>query len=381
MSVASVKTVSTAHREISSEALDLSAVSSDKRIMVGSFPRDEESAFRLLSWLEHNHGRCFKIVNCLSEPEQRVMRSAELLSAACGLVDPNSVESFSMAPNTPGALKQMLRFCISHDTFFAKQESNVLVVLCKTGRGRSGMLAACLLLHLSKMGHAMTADEAVAAVCEARGEGSVSYPSQIRYVHYYERLLRSQKGEYVQTLRLNAIRMTTCPSFDPSILNQGCSPYAVVSILAQMAEPAALESHMPFHNHIAFHQQERLAKEKKSVRFYSKTKGEDDIEIDLRDSSVTVRGDTIVSLHSGEHKMLQVCFNTAFVEENYLIFDKSSLDLAHLDVRHRRFDADFRLELFFSRVSDQPELNIDTLSPTADQHDPEQSELQIANPE
>ena len=374
MSVASVKTVSTAHQEISAEALDLSAVSSDKRIMVGSFPRDEESAFRLLSWLESQYGPCFKIVSCLSEPEQRVMRSAELLSAAY-------VESFPMAPNTPGALKQLLRFCISQDTFFAKQESNVLVVLCKTGRGRSGMLAACLLLHLSKMGHAMTADEAVASICDARGEASVSYPSQIRYVHYYERLLRSQKGEYVQTLRLNAIRMTTCPSFDPSILNQGCSPYAVVSILAQMAEPAALESHMPFHNHIAFHQQERLAKEKKSVRFYSKTKGESEIEMDLRDSSVTVRGDTIVSLHSGEHKMLQVCFNTAFVEENYLSFDKFSLDLAHLDARHRRFDADFRVELFFSRVSDQPELNIDTLSPTADQYDPEQSELHIANPE
>ena len=354
---------------------DLTKVSDG--LFIGSHPRDEESVRALVAKLESDHGSFFKIVSCLSLPEQTTLRAAELWSSAVsGLADQSRLDYFPMAPNTPGAFKQLLRFCITHDTYFAKEERHVLIVLCKTGRGRSAMLAACLLLHLSKVGHAMTTDEAIAEVCKERpaalhhesgaehhkgdaASGALCFPSQVRYVHYYEHLLRSPKGEFTQTLRLNAVRVTTIPRFDASIVNQGCSPVAVVCVLAQVAEPTALESQMPFQSHVALNQ----AKTKKTPRFYSQTKGEKEIEIDLRDASVSVRGDTIVSLFSGEHKMLQVCFHTAFVEQNYLCFDQSTLDLAHLDVHHRRFDPAVKVELFFSRVTDAPELNVGDLVP------------------
>jgi len=366
------------------EGLGLTHVS-DKRLWVGSFPHDQESAQSLFLWLENRFPRSYKIVSCLSEPEQIELQSDELLlplAHELGYSLAECVENFPMAPNTPGALKQLLRFCITHDTYLAKQESNVLVVLCKTGRGRSLMLAACLLLHLSKVGHAMTAEEAISMACESRGGGgNLLYPSQVRYVHYYERLLRSQRGEYTQTLRLNAVRIAPVPSFDPSIINQGCTPFAVVSVLAQIAEPAALESHMPFRCHVVYHQQEKLAREKKAPSFYSKTQGEKEVELDFQETNgVYVRGDTIVSLFSQEHKMLQLCFHTAFVEENYLCFDKDTLDLAHMDVKHRRFDADMRVELFFSKVGDTPELNIGDLVTSAD-HDQLGKEMIIMCPE
>lgn len=342
--------------QLEQHPIDLVYVSVDERIIIGSAPKNEEAARALSAYLERNHSKCFKLAICLTDYERFQTQTDDLLSPSNGFIDaPACIENYSMAPNTPGALKQLLRFCIAQDTYLSKQDRNVVVILCSTGRGRSAVVAACLSLHL---GNAMSAIDAIEDIRRIRGPCSITFPSQIRYIHYYERLLRSQKGEFTQTLALNAVRITTIPSFDPSILNQGCSPTIAVSVLGQVAEPSVLESHAPFSNHVLYNQKELLAKERRAATFYSKNRGDREIEVDLRDLHISVRGDTIVSIFSGEHKMMQVCFHSAFVEEGYLRFDQSTVDLAHRDLHNCLFNPDLVVEFFFNRAADVPELNI-----------------------
>jgi protein-tyrosine phosphatase len=340
------------HPEDEAADLDVSYVGTE-RILVGSYPSSEHAARALSEHLEGaGNSKCYKVVSCLTEEEENSM-GPSFLSPENGFVDaPGCIDHCGIMAGTPGALKQILRVCVTTDTYLAKEERNLVVILCRAGKGRSGMIAACLLLHL---GLAMSADAAVSTVYQSRG--CTLFPSQIRYVNYYERLLRSPTGEYSQTLRLNAVRFTTIPSFDSSIVNQGCSPVLALGVLGQVAELTALDSSAPFLSHVLFNQKETAGKKK--AAFYSKTKGEKEIELDYRDHAIYVRGDTVLAFFSGDMKMLQVCFHTAFVEANYLSLDLETTDCAHRDLAHNiYFDRNFCLELFFSRVRDVPELNI-----------------------
>lgn len=326
-----------------------------EKIFITRFPRDDFDARDVSSYLQRSHNKHYKIINCMSEQEREDLFCDELLTPELGFLDaPGCVENYPLTPNTPGAVKQLLRFCISEDTYLSRNQSNVLCIMCKTGKGRSCMMAACMLLHL---GACMSAADAIAKVCDARSATAINFPSQIRYVHYYERLLRSPAGEYSQTLRINSVRITTIPCFDASILNPGCTPHVTVSLLAQIAELTVLESTAPFRNHVVFDQQQRWTEEKKKGTFYSKAEYKT-IDLDLTGYTILVRGDTVMCLFSHAHKMLQVSFHTAFIADNYLRFDRSTCDLAHLDMHHVLFDKGLTVELFFSRVADVPELNI-----------------------
>ena len=101
-------------------------------------------------------------------------------------------------------------------------------------------MAACYLLH---SGLFSSAEEAVSFICRERSPlllNALCVPSQVRYAHYYEALLRDDstaihgQGErrVQHLLRILHIRMTTVPQFSASILHGGCSPYLSISVLA-----------------------------------------------------------------------------------------------------------------------------------------------------
>lgn len=113
-------------------------------------------------------------------------------------------------------------------------------MLPSIGKGRSCMLAACYLLH---SGLFTSAEEAVSFLCRERSPlllNALCVPSQVRYVNYYEALLRddsptaqTQERRVQHLLRILHIRMTTIPQFSASILHAGCSPYLSISVLAR----------------------------------------------------------------------------------------------------------------------------------------------------
>ena len=91
--------------------------------------------------------------------------------------------------------------------------NHVVAVHCKAGKGRTGLMACCLVMHL---GYQRTAADAIAFYNGRRvkdGKG-LTVPSQRRYVGYYERMLAGHvhDGPSVAPRVLTGLRLTGVPS-------------------------------------------------------------------------------------------------------------------------------------------------------------------------
>ena len=107
-------------------------------------------------------------------------------------------------------------FCASAGAWLARSASNVVVVHCKAGKGRTGLMACCLLLHL---GIKLSAEDAIMYYNAKRtrdGRG-LTVPSQRRYVRYYERVLGGVTHEGV-VRTLEAIRLHGATARHPRLV-------------------------------------------------------------------------------------------------------------------------------------------------------------------
>jgi len=147
------------------------------------------------AFLEGRHGGHYRIWNLVSEREYGPGTFA------------GQIERFAWADHTPppfaivsriGAVQdrlhlepphydhtvQVLPLCESMASWLGADSANVAVVHCKAGKGRTGTVIACYLLH-SRV--CLTADEAVHVFGTRRtrnGRG-ITIPSQYRWVRYY----------------------------------------------------------------------------------------------------------------------------------------------------------------------------------------------------
>lgn len=98
---------------------------------------------------------------------------------------------------------------------------NIVAVHCKAGKGRTGLMIICYLLYCGLTTSATAARKFYDTSRTFDGKG-LTIISQIRYVHYFEELLRRRKsGEQLrvtenksQALRLLRVRMHTIPHMD-----------------------------------------------------------------------------------------------------------------------------------------------------------------------
>mmetsp|Transcript_1244 Transcript_1244/g.5295 ORF Transcript_1244/g.5295 Transcript_1244/m.5295 type:complete len:315 (-) Transcript_1244:394-1338(-) len=139
------------------------------------------------------------------------------------------VEHFPFDDHNPCALTVMKEFCFSVEQYLREHEDNVVGIHCKAGKGRTGLLVSCLLLH---GGLARNAGDALALFAQKRthnGKG-VTIPSQARYAFYYERILREPEV-ILSTFLVTHVRLLTVPNFDSVLSGGGCDPYLVVRTL------------------------------------------------------------------------------------------------------------------------------------------------------
>lgn len=257
-----------------------------------------------------------------------------------------SVEVFPFDDHNPCALKLIEQFCASVDAYFAEDPSNVVGIHCKAGKGRTGTMIAAYLLH---SGICTSAEEALNMFGRERTHDNkgVTIPSQIRYVHYYEALLR-RRDVISYTYQITHVRFVTVPNFDPSITGGGCDPYVIVKMLFPSDD--SIHSN-EYKQRTVFNQILEAPKIKKCYPH------EKVVDLDLTPYDVKIRGDVNIifydhDTYSSDDKMCNLWINTAFIERNFLLFDKSVIDKACKDKHNRAFEADFKVEIYLHRVED-----------------------------
>lgn len=147
---------------------------------------------KVKKFLDMNHTTNYKVYNLCSE---KTPSKDKFLQYAW----------YPFKDHNPPSIEMIKAFCDDVQAFLRESPKNVAAVHCKAGKGRTGTMICCYLLH---DGLCKTAADALEFYGQKRthdGNG-VTIPSQRRYVDYYERLLRSCQ-DYVPTVRLQIVEV------------------------------------------------------------------------------------------------------------------------------------------------------------------------------
>ncbi|KAK8935785.1 hypothetical protein KSP39_PZI014145 [Platanthera zijinensis] len=154
----------------------------------------------VIRFFETHHKGKYKVYNLCSER----LYDASLLEG--------KVASFPFDDHNCPPIELVTLFCRSAYNWLKEDIENVVVVHCKAGMARTGLMISSLLLYLKFF---PTAEESIDYYNQKRcidGKGLV-LPSQIRYVKYFERILTYFNGENQLGRRcmLRGFRLHRCP--------------------------------------------------------------------------------------------------------------------------------------------------------------------------
>jgi len=198
-------TVSKKKRRYKRDGFDLDLTYITERIIAMGFPSSKSEAYfrnplpEVQKFFEFYHKDNYKLYNLCAERTY----------------DPgkfhNRVEQFPFFDHNAPPIKLIQDCCINiHD--WLSNDKHIVGINCKAGKGRTGLIICCYLLHC---GACTTTDEALARYGNKRtkdGKG-VTIASQIRYIHYYERLLKdmAQQIPIAPKLTLTTLIITSAP--------------------------------------------------------------------------------------------------------------------------------------------------------------------------
>jgi len=195
----------------------------------GLFRNPHSEVARFLKWAHDGH---FRIYNLCCEEKYR------------GNGFPESTVHFPCVDHCPPPLPFLLDFCENAKAWLAEDETNVIVVHCKAGKGRTGSMICALLVFADAVPSAYHALRWYEWARAGKRSG-VTIPDQIRWIAMLERWLRKQ----LEGLASDPMARGPAPDhrlvhvrLGPLVWNSGGYP---VSIQVGLLSRSSLESGKP----------------------------------------------------------------------------------------------------------------------------------------
>eukprot|EP01048_Picozoa_sp_COSAG05_P001873 COSAG05_NODE_68_length_22188_cov_8.265019_5_plen_1358_part_00 len=331
--------------------LDLTYIT--PQIIAMGFPAEgHEAAYRnrmsdVQRFLSSRHANAFRVYNLCSERGYPASRFIHAESPE------GCVGCYPFDDHNPPPLETLRACCLDmRDWLHGNGDSNgdssnrVAAVHCKAGKGRTGTVIAAYLVLAGE--HDTPADALhYYGYCRTQNGKGVTIPSQVRYVHYFSRWLKSdyfEKELPTATGTLLKLRIVGIPHVKGGIFYRIRQCKAGAS--GRMEEVSAYD--------LQKHGEQGSADARKAIRVADPAERHIDFEMEME-----LAGNIYLELVQAEEKsggkwksgsrLCHLWFNTAFVHETKVVFPKSHVDKANKDKDCKKFPAHFAVELFFAQ--------------------------------
>lgn len=211
-------------------------------------------------------------------------------------------------------------FCDDVQRYLAEDDRNIALVHCKAGKGRTGVMICAYMLHNKQFTETADSLEFYGNARTQNGKG-VTIPSQIRYVHYYGRMLK-EKLEYKPiTIVMTHIKLKGIPKVEKN----SCAPFFCIR--------QGPKQEVTF-----------------TSRVFEGLTGQSEVVLKL-DPPASVCGDIKIEFFhqnkSKKVKMFTFWFNSFFIEKNTLLAPKANVDKANKDKKCKIYPENFSVEVRF----------------------------------
>lgn len=344
--------------------LDLTYIR-DNLIAMG-FPAEKlEGVYRnhiddVVKFLESKHKDHYKIYNLCSERSYDVNRFH------------GRVSTYAFNDHNPPRLELIQPFCQDVDEWLSQDHLNVAAVHCKAGKGRTGVMISCYMLHSKQF---QSADDALSFYGQMRTHDrkGVTIPSQRRYVGYYAELLREGWVYEPACISIREIRLEPLP-----VVSEQSSVQVVISDLhSRIYVSPVMELKRLCRFHIEgelrlkgdikvelFHKP-KMKRSEKMFHYWINTffvrdcaapdafsNGTEVADRSGRALSCDATGRPPATRSTRANSLTGASIHPHSVQPLVLHLRKHEIDNAHKDKQHKIFTEDFRVSMFFHKVPD-----------------------------